>query len=284
MKRRLVSYLFCLIVTSKIVAITSLGETDMDVFYGNDSIFQLLYSIPIEGASMAIDNLQNLYVGTQQGQVLQFDKFGHKKFEYNNNRLGTIGKIDVRNPLTILVYYPDFAVITLLDRTLSEIKQINLWDLDILEPKGIALANDNNIWIFDVVTAILKKTNQEGQTLFQSRNLNQLTQESLNPSFLQELDNLIYLSDEEKGIFIFDNFGQLVTSIPHKGIQQFQVFNEQLVFLENQTLFVLNLNDGNSKNILLPEREDDFFLLKIEQNRMYIMEQKMIRVYQIINS
>jgi len=211
------------------------GEQGKEIL--QDTTYKLLQTIPINSTYLTTDNLQNNYVATSEGKIIKFDKKGIPQFEYNNNRLGRVGKIAVKNPLNILVYYPDLAVIIILDRTLSVIKELNLYDLDILAPKGIALANDNNIWVYDEITAVLKKLNPEGKTLFESRNLNQLVQKQLNPSFLQEKNNEIYLSDTNNGLFIFDAFGQLKQTIPIKGIDEFQVLDQQIFIIPHIFIF-----------------------------------------------
>lgn len=249
----------------------------------SDSTYQLLHTIPINSTYLIADNLQNIYVATRQGQVIKFDKNGKQQFEYNNKRLGEIGKIDVRNPLTILVYYPDLAVVVILDRTLSPIKELNLYDLDIIAPKGIGLANDNNIWVYDEVIAVLKKISQTGEVLFESRNLNQLTRKNLSPTFLLERNNLIYLSDLENGLYVFDNFGQLKQEILIKGIERFQVVGPQLFFEKKGQYFQLFLDTLEKRIIELPKVKMAVENVLISGELIYLMDGKMIKIYQYNN-
>lgn len=244
-----------------------------------DSTFQLLQTIPIQSTYLTTDNLQNIYIATEEGQILKLNKHGKRQFEYNNNRLGSVGKIDVRNPLTILVYYPELEVIIILDRTLSEIKELNLYELDIFEPKVVALANDNNIWIYDEVTAILKKISQEGETLFESRNLNQLTQKQLSPVFLKEYNNQLFLSDIENGLFIFDTFGQLIQTIPKRGIERFQVIDRQVFYQKEGKGFILEMGILNEKNFSLPTSNNSIKDIYIDAGSIYLSMEYAIEIY-----
>lgn len=246
-----------------------------------DSNYQLLQTIPIKSTYLTTDNLQNIYVATDKGQLLKFNKKGNQQFEYNNNRLGKIGKIEVKNPLNILVYYPNLAVIIILDRTLSVIKELNLYDLDVLAPKGIALANDNNIWVYDDITAILKKLSPEGKILFESRNLNQLVQKQLNPSFLQENNNKVYLSDRENGLFIFDTFGQLKQTIPIKGIDQFQVIGEQILCWKAGQVYLLDSSTLEEKILPLPANLEDLKMVRANGELIYITSSNEVSVYKL---
>ncbi len=245
----------------------------------SDSTYQFLQTIPINSSYLIADNLQNIYVATERGQVIKFDKNGNQQFEYNNNRLGAIGKIDVRNPLTILVYYPDLAVVVILDRTLSPIKELNLYDLDIMAPRAVALANDNNIWVYDEVTAVLKKMSQTGQTLFESRNLNQLTRKNLSPTFLLEKNNLIYLSDLENGLFVFDNFGQLKQEILIKGLERFQVVGPQVFFLKDGISYILETDILETNAITLPVMNDSLKSVYLSIGYIYLSMQNTVEVY-----
>ncbi|MFK7978992.1 MAG: hypothetical protein AB8G86_03340 [Saprospiraceae bacterium] len=244
-----------------------------------DSNYQLLQTIPIKSTYLTTDNLQNSYVATAEGKIIKFDKKGTQQFEYNNNRLGRVGKIAVKNPLNILVYYPDLAVIIILDRTLSVIKELNLYDLDILAPKGIALANDNNIWVYDEITAVLKKLSPEGKILFESRNLNQVVQKQLSPSFLQEKNNEVYLSDTQNGLFIFDAFGQLKQTIPIKDIDQFQILDQQLLLWKRGQAFLLNQPILEDQLLPLPTDLGAVKMVNINGNLLYFALTDKLAIY-----
>jgi len=214
--------------------------------------YHILKTFPLQATFVTSDALQQWYIATAEGLLLKYNKQGQLLFEYSNDRLGTIGMIDATNPFNILVYYPDLATVILLDRTLSEIKEINLFSLAIFEPQAIALANDNNIWVYDPITAQLKKIDRTGTVLFQSKNLTQTIGASIQPTFLIERNNQLFLSDPQQGIFIFDAFGQLQQQLPILGVEQFQISNEQLLYIQANTLNTIALNSLETTTIPLP--------------------------------
>ena len=281
MKIKLILLLsICAITLNFAQAISPFGGGWGEEVLPQDTNYQLLQTIPINSTYLTTDNLQNIYVATEKGQIIKYDKKGNKQFEYTNNRLGQVGKIAVKNPLTILVYYPDLAVIIILDRTMSVIKELNLYDLDIIAPKGIALANDNNIWVYDEVAAVLKKISPEGAILFESRNLNQILQKQLMPSFLQEKNNEVYLSDKENGLFVFDAFGQLKQEISIKDIDRFQVINEQLVLWKKEQAFLLNTTILEEKPLPLPATLAPIKMAMINGGFIYLALKDTIVIYQ----
>jgi len=216
------------------------------------STYHILKTFPLQATFVTSDALQQWYIATAEGLLLKYNKQGQLLFEYSNDRLGTIGMIDATNPFNILVYYPDLATVILLDRTLSEIKEINLFSLAIFEPQAIALANDNNIWVYDPITAQLKKIDRTGTVLFQSKNLTQTIGTSIQPTFLIERNNQLFLSDPQQGIFIFDAFGQLQQQLPILGVEQFQISNGQLLYIQANTLNTIALNSLETTTIPLP--------------------------------
>jgi hypothetical protein len=247
--------------------------------YSQDSTFLLLHQIPVKSTCFTMDYLQNIYIATEEGQLLKYNNKGVKEFEYNNKRLGQATKIDASNPLNILVYYPDFEQIIILDRTLSEIKSINLLDLEIIEPAAVAMANDNNIWVYDQVAAVLKKVNQHNRVLFASRNLNQLTRKNLNPTHLQEQNNLLFLSDPQNGFFVFDTFGQLKQSFPILGMDGFQVQDQQIIYWQANQLFSFYLDAAKAVEIATPVEKTLIEAMNINGGFLLIAKEKEVEVY-----
>jgi len=204
--------------------------------------YQILKTFPLQATFITADALQQWYIATETGQLFKYDKRGQLLFEYSNDRLGRIGMIDATNPFNVLVYYPDLATVILLDRTLSEIKEINLLALAIFEPQAIALANDNNIWVYDPIAAQLKKIDRTGIVLFQSKNLTQAIGISIRPTFMIERNNQLFLSDPQQGIFIFDAFGQLQQQLPILEVEQFQLLNLQLLYMDRDVIHRVPVN------------------------------------------
>ena len=79
--------------------------------------YTLIQKLPAKNASFATDYLGNLYLINDYNLSL-YDSNGNfiKKFE--EYKSGKISSIDVSNPLKILVYYADFMIVKVLDKTL----------------------------------------------------------------------------------------------------------------------------------------------------------------------
>ncbi|AWI25498.1 hypothetical protein [Flavobacterium pallidum] len=97
------------------------------------------------------DNL-GFYYGIRQGNT--FFKVKDGKFtEYQNVSLGKITRVDLQNPLKILLFYGNFNSAVLLDNQLNEVQRISFSALP--EPLTVAAcgtASQNRLWVYDSVS------------------------------------------------------------------------------------------------------------------------------------
>jgi len=184
------------------------------------------------------DNLGNIYLVNEDNELLQYNSNYKLLYKFSVNTLGDIGSIDVSNPQKILVYYPDFQFIVFVDNTLSEIKRLNLERMNFWDVQGVALSNDNLIWIYDPVNYRLLKIDEAGNIKISSKQI-----------FAEKSSVYLYTNSE---LMIFDLFGQL--------IKEMKIENEKLQFLDTQ-LMILNDNELRLKDLLLTsfEQSNDGF-------------------------
>lgn len=75
---------------------------------------------------------------------------------YKNLALGQITKVDLLNPLKIIVFYERFNTVVTLDNQLNETLKINFSDLKTpLVVSRIGMASQNQWWVFDEITSQL---------------------------------------------------------------------------------------------------------------------------------
>ncbi|WP_173966544.1 hypothetical protein [Flavobacterium collinsii] len=77
---------------------------------------------------------------------------GKEVFEYKNVSLGTITKVDLQNPLKIVLFYEDFNTAVLLDNQLNKITDINfsLNNTPIIV-SAIGMSTQNQLWIYNTL-------------------------------------------------------------------------------------------------------------------------------------
>ena len=116
--------LFFFFITSCSAKITPTETTD-------SSAYDLLKEIEIEARLITTDKLQQLYVVTVDNDVIKFSPQGKELFRFTNNTLGELTHIDVTNPFSVLLYYPDYLTVYTLDRTLNKTGEFNFLELNL---------------------------------------------------------------------------------------------------------------------------------------------------------
>lgn len=79
-----------------------------------------------------------------------------ESFEYKNLALGQITKVDLLNPLKVVVFYERFNTAITLDNQLNETLKINFSEIkNPLVVTKIGIALQNQLWVFDEITSQL---------------------------------------------------------------------------------------------------------------------------------
>ncbi len=229
----------------------------------------LLFTLEQPMKQIYVDALQQIYVVSEDNRLTKYDSTGQQLFMFSNALLGNIQKVDVSNPMNVLVFYYDYQTIVLLDRTLAKPKELVLWDLDLVDIESVALSSDNQIWLYDKNNFRLLKINSEGKILFESANLSLLIVSSLRAKHLQEHATKVWLNDPELGIFVFDLFGKFLQKIDIRGIDDLQLIGNQLIFREKEVLKAFNWQSKLEKTILELPKNNELQQVLVLPNRQY---------------
>ncbi|MGV3460410.1 MAG: hypothetical protein ACO1N9_08155 [Flavobacterium sp.] len=79
--------------------------------------------------------------------------------KYKNLQLGAITRVDLQNPLQVVLFYKRFNTVVLLDNQANETRRINFNDLgkpnETMNPivaDAVGLASQNRLWLYDINT------------------------------------------------------------------------------------------------------------------------------------
>jgi len=76
-----------------------------------------------------------------------------KILKYKNVSLGEISRVDLQNPLQIVLFYRKFNTVILLDNQLNETSRINFSDIpQPVVADAVGLASQNRLWVYDINT------------------------------------------------------------------------------------------------------------------------------------
>ncbi|MBW6482232.1 MAG: hypothetical protein K0B10_04140 [Vicingaceae bacterium] len=230
--------------------------------------------MPFAGKSFTTDQF-GYYYEISDVEIKKYSNKGKLQYTYSNNLLGEITSIDVFNPMKILVYFKEFTKIITLDNTLSPTSSIiDLTTLDIDETSLVCRSYNDGIWYYNPIRFELIRKNNELITTNKSAQLANLLNKNIQPNFLVEYNNQVYLNDPKVGILVFDNFGTYIKTLPIFGLTEFQVKEKYLLFV-NEKNEIMTYDFFTLENLTYKKSTvKEIHSVRIEQNHIYIINKK----------
>ena len=241
--------------------------------------FILFKSITSNSEKITTDNMGSIYLSA--GTVLnKYDNEGKYLKNYSDKNNGGLSSIDASNPLKLLLFYQAFQQIVFLDNMLAPTRApISLGELGFRQVSAACISANNGFWIFNKQNSELIKFDNNLQKTFQSRNISQITEKVIQPIFLIEHNNNIFISDTTVGILVFDGYGTYNKTLPLKGLEQFQVLNDLLIYFQDEKLRSYNMKTMEQTEISLPD--SNIIMARTEKEKLYLLKQKSVDIYQI---
>lgn len=246
--------------------------------FGAIGDYQYINSIPFtRGPFFTTDKLGNAFVILGR-QLLEFDMNGKPLANFSKANYGDLQSIDASNPLKIVLFYPDFAQLVILNNKLAEQATINLRASGIDQPLVACGSENGGFWIYDNSDDQLKKLDLNLQIVYQSGNVTQATGSKIQPRFIIEEQGFVYISDPQIGILVFDQFGTYYKSLPFKGLRQFQVVDKNILYIRDNKLIRYDTKTISEQEILLPVH-DSVIHSRIEQQQLYLLTSDSLSFY-----
>jgi hypothetical protein len=189
-------------------------------------------------------------------QFLGYDQFGFyfsiknnvlsktKKdefFEYKNISLGKPTKVDIQNPLKIMLFYENFNTIILLDNQLNETQKINLSENNVpILATATGIVSQNRLWIYNSLKQQIGLFDYLKNTFL-----------SITPSLQGNLKyyesdfNTFQWIDNNLNWYSCDIFGKITTLGKVTDFDQMQVINDHIIlFLKDGKLQLQDIKNN----------------------------------------
>ena len=250
------------------------------IYAQTDTIFRIQKTYPGDVTDFSVDNLGNIFILYQNGQLKKLNPAGDSLAVFNDvRRYGKLFSMDVTNPLKILLYYKDFSTVLILDRLLNSRGTIDLRKLNLYQVKTISQSYDNNIWVFDEFESKLKRISDEGKVLDQFTDFRVLFDSTPSPQFIIDQNKQLYLYDSLKGIYIFDYYGAFKSRIPFTGWTDFSVINNFLVGRDQQYLYRYEPGTLDLQRYRIPFSMINGRKVLITHGKIYLLRNNKLEVY-----
>jgi len=189
---------------------------------------------------------------------------GSEVFEYKNVSLGNITKVDLQNPLKIVLFYEDFNTVILLDNQLNKITEINFSQNSIpIVVTGIGMSTQNQLWIYNAL-------NQQIGLFDYLKNEYKTVSTPLTETitYYQTDFNTFYWIDKKNNWFSCDIFGKTTSLGKVPDFDEIEIINNnQYIFSKGNVLYFKESSETKSDVIYEIE------ILEKSFNKFYYKDQ-----------
>ncbi len=210
----------------------------LSILYFNSSAQNEEKLIAKDVSFYKVDEIGNVYFVDKLNTLTKYEPSVPRYIKYADVKSGRIHSIDVSNPLRVVVFYADQFVVKFLDVNLTEINSFKVKDV---YPEGwirlVCSSNNNGLWMYDELSRKLIKVGEQLITQFQTGDLYLVTRKKINPDFMIEFGDELFLNDPKIGLMVFDLFGGYKNTIQLQSSPIAQFKKDSLYFLKDSNLY-----------------------------------------------
>ena len=200
-----------------------------------------------------VDNLNNIYY-TRDQSLHKVDSVFDLKFRQSIKSFGNPKEITAVNSMKLVHFSWQQQTLCFFDNTLTQSEDcIDLFDVGLSNVTQISASQrPNRLWVYDEVNSVLTLLNTDDVSAsLQLINLKGVL-EIDSCTMIMERNNKLFLLDKFKGVFIFDQFGTLLEQVSLSNIVAIDVYKENLLLMNEDTLISRDLRTGEQFTILSP--------------------------------
>lgn len=243
--------------------------------------YELIKSFPVKGSVMSSDELKNSYVVNNENNIIKLDSLGGLLAIYSENEYGQVGTIDATNPFTILTFYKDFNSAISLDINMNAKRLYKFSSLGINDVAAVCTSYDNKIWLFDESDQKLKKMDDQYEITHESADVTQLIGGAISPNFMVERNQMVFINDPEKGIFVFDIYGTYFRTFLIPELDNFQIIGQKIVCFKDNKLYAFDMRSQSDDVIKIPTDVSNIKDLRVTRNYLMLLTDTNIHIYKV---
>jgi len=241
-------------------------------------IFSLLVFCTLNAVSAQNSSINPVLLShykSNSDEFLGFDAFGYsyqiknnvfskrkenELFEYKNVSLGKITKVDLQNPLKIVLFYEDFNSVVLLDNQLNKMTEINFSQNPIpIVVSAIGMSTQNQLWIYNTLNQ------QIGLFDYLKNEYKTVSIPLTEPIQYYQTDfNTFFWIDKKNNWYSCDIFGKITSLNKISDFDKIAIINAtQYIFSKDNLLFFKGIDKSNPEAIseikILEKTFDNFY-------------------------
>jgi len=241
------------------------------------------YPLKAKPVAVSIDRSGKLYFAYQDGEIERYDQEGNMEFNNSLNKRFSITLLEAWQGLKTFVYSAPFQEYFFLDRFFnnSEFYRVEKDEFRLFD--GLAtIENDQTLWAFNTESQTLRKVDLFNNEIIFDNQLNlTLSIDAIDPEHLRVYQNLVFISEADHGVAIFDNLGGFLDFISFKGVSYFSFLEDEIILYNGQELRLMNIYNKTKREIPLGNLSFDYILM--DNDHLIGLKDKKVQRFKVIN-
>lgn len=233
-------------------------------------------------AVTSVDYIGNFYV-QNNNELWMFNRYDTLFRKFSIISLADVTNIDASNALKIQVYYRELGKLLYIDNNISDLSTaISLNDLDLAQSTLVCSSYDNGFWCYLPGTMSLYRYDQQMKRVVDIESITRFFNLSLlEPSFMKEYSNSLYLFFPDYGLVVFDIFGAYVQTLPIQKLQYPDIQSGELIHYRNDSLFFQSLPDISRSSVIVLPHHEELRSVRYSSGKVYMLTNKKLFIYKL---
>jgi len=227
---------------------------------------------------IGVDTFENYYyiIGTTL-----YKKTPNKTYAYTNAALGTVHKVDISNPLKIIVFYRNFNTIVILDNRLNELTDSINFSTETFGKNvaTLSVSSNNNLWLYSLDDNVLSLWNYETKkTILNTQPLTFYSEKFEGISQTSTYNYCWLISTNT--ILKFSEFGSFVSTQNIEALKNITPYGTGFFYSKDSKIYYSNTK--KQKEVFITKsrhRLNDFTLVK---NNLYFFDGNVLYYYSVL--
>ncbi len=256
------------------------------LFTGFSSLFgqlKLVKTHEINNSQLtAVDYIGNYYI-QNNNELWMFNRFDTLFRKFSIINLSDVSSIDASNALKIQLYYKELGKILYIDNNISDFSTaISLNDMSLAQSTLVCSSYDNGFWCYLPGTMSLYRYDQYLKRVVDIESINRFMSLSvMEPMFMKEYSNTLYLFFPDYGLLVFDIFGAYVQTLPITQLQYPDIQSAELIHFKNDTLYFQSLPDIAKTSSLALPHHDGLQSVRFSSGKVYMLTKNKLFIYKL---
>lgn len=244
---------------------------------------KLIKTYEITNSSIAsVDYIGNYYV-QNDNELWMFNRHDTLFRKFSIINLADVTSIDATNALKIQLYYRELGKLVYIDNNVSDLSTaISLNDMELAQSTLVSSSYDNGFWAYLPGTMSLYRYDQTMRRVVDIESISRFYKGSMmEPTFMKEYSNTLYLFFPDYGILVFDVFGAYVQTVPIRQLTFPDIQSGELIHYRNDSLFFQSLPDISKVSVQVLPHHDKLQSVRFSSGKVYMLTNKKLFIYKL---